>query len=243
LAGVGTNRYAYAGNDPVNKADANGHGWLADVARSIARSIFGAGSGTASRQAIEHAATSAAERSLTNGMRSLADQAKSVAWKQEQALAKRDLRGTRKWSDAERKELLLTGRVKGYEADHIFNVKHNPEIAGDPDNIQFLTKAEHIKRHSDNGGTANQISGTRLFRGDMYRNATGQDIPGSGASMRTYEQVKIEAQNAAQRALDSANRTYLGSTGAAVLGAINAYGEFEDATGFGCIATCMTDAN
>jgi RHS repeat-associated protein len=25
LAGVGTNRYAYAGNDPVNKADANGH--------------------------------------------------------------------------------------------------------------------------------------------------------------------------------------------------------------------------
>jgi RHS repeat-associated protein len=28
LAGVGTNRYAYAGNDPVNKADANGHCWI-----------------------------------------------------------------------------------------------------------------------------------------------------------------------------------------------------------------------
>ncbi len=25
LAGVGTNRYAYAGNDPVNKSDPNGH--------------------------------------------------------------------------------------------------------------------------------------------------------------------------------------------------------------------------
>ena len=40
LAGVGTNRYAYAGNDPVNKADANGHGWLADVAKSIVIPAF-----------------------------------------------------------------------------------------------------------------------------------------------------------------------------------------------------------
>jgi A nuclease of the HNH/ENDO VII superfamily with conserved WHH len=31
LAGVGTNRYAYAGNDPVNKSDANGHSWLSDL--------------------------------------------------------------------------------------------------------------------------------------------------------------------------------------------------------------------
>jgi RHS repeat-associated protein len=28
LAGVGTNRYAYAGNDPVNKSDPNGHCWI-----------------------------------------------------------------------------------------------------------------------------------------------------------------------------------------------------------------------
>ena len=27
LPGVGTNRYAYAGNDPVNKSDPNGHTW------------------------------------------------------------------------------------------------------------------------------------------------------------------------------------------------------------------------
>ena len=31
LPGVGTNRYAYAGNDPVNKADANGHNWLKEA--------------------------------------------------------------------------------------------------------------------------------------------------------------------------------------------------------------------
>ncbi|WP_275789082.1 RHS repeat-associated core domain-containing protein [Pararhizobium gei] len=28
MEGVGTNRYAYAGNDPVNKSDPNGHAWL-----------------------------------------------------------------------------------------------------------------------------------------------------------------------------------------------------------------------
>jgi RHS repeat-associated protein len=31
LAGVGTNRYAYAGNDPVNKSDANGHSFWDSV--------------------------------------------------------------------------------------------------------------------------------------------------------------------------------------------------------------------
>ena len=35
LLGVGTNRYAYAGNDPVNKSDPNGHaGWF--VAAGVA---------------------------------------------------------------------------------------------------------------------------------------------------------------------------------------------------------------
>lgn len=198
---------------------------------------------TQRKQLPERSVTSATERSLTNGMRALADQAKNLAWRQEQALVKRGIKGTRDWRPHELKELLLNGSVKGYEADHIFNKAHHPEIAGDPDNIQFLTKAEHTARHSANGGTAKQITGTQLFRGDIYRRATGEEIPGAGASLRTYEQVKMVAQNAAQRALDSANRTYLGSAGAAVLGAINAYGEFEDATGIGCIATCMTDAN
>jgi RHS repeat-associated protein len=46
--GVGTNRYAYAGNDPVNKADPNGHNWLSDAVSSIANAVsnfFGGGGG------------------------------------------------------------------------------------------------------------------------------------------------------------------------------------------------------
>ena len=40
LPGVGTNRYAYAGNDPINKSDPNGHIWGAVVAGITA--VFGA---------------------------------------------------------------------------------------------------------------------------------------------------------------------------------------------------------
>ena len=243
MAGVGTNRYAYAGNDPVNKSDANGHGWIADIARAIGRSVLGAGQGSARRGAIDRIVNAAAEKSMKNGMRNLTEQAKNRAWQQERELLKRELRGTREWTDAERKELLKNGYVKNYHADHINNVKHHPEIAGDPDNIQFLTASEHTKRHQANGGTANQITGKMVFRGDMYRQATGNEIPGFNISQLTYAQVEMNAQNAAQIAMENANRSYLGTAGAAVLGAINAYGAFEDATGFGCIATCMTGAH
>jgi RHS repeat-associated protein len=53
--GVGTNRYAYAQNDPVNKADPNGHNWFTDAVSAIGNAISnffsgggggGAGSGT-----------------------------------------------------------------------------------------------------------------------------------------------------------------------------------------------------
>jgi RHS repeat-associated protein len=39
LAGVGTNRYAYAQNDPVNKADPNGHNWLSDAVSAVVNAI------------------------------------------------------------------------------------------------------------------------------------------------------------------------------------------------------------
>ena len=45
LEGVGTNRYAYAGNDPVNKADNNGHAASADDAGSDASPSSDGGDG------------------------------------------------------------------------------------------------------------------------------------------------------------------------------------------------------
>jgi RHS repeat-associated protein len=48
MPGVGTNRYAYAQNDPVNKADPNGHNWFTDAVSAVANAIsnfFGGGGG------------------------------------------------------------------------------------------------------------------------------------------------------------------------------------------------------
>lgn len=73
------------------------------------------------------------------------------AWKKEQDLVRRTGRGTRNWTKAEKKELLETGKVKGYEGHHINSVKDNPHLAGDPRNIKFVKgRAEHLKEHGGN---------------------------------------------------------------------------------------------
>jgi RHS repeat-associated protein len=46
LAGVGTNRYAYAGNDPVGKSDPNGHNWFTDAWSSFTSWASGGGAGS-----------------------------------------------------------------------------------------------------------------------------------------------------------------------------------------------------
>lgn len=64
------------------------------------------------------------------------------AWGQEQKLVSLTGRGTRKWIAAERRELLATGRVKGYEGHHINSVKSHPGLAGNPNNIRFMTGSQ-----------------------------------------------------------------------------------------------------
>ena len=79
----------------------------------------------------------------------LRQQAVDRAWEREVELV-RDGKGTRQWTAEEQKELLEKGRVEGYHGHHMQSVKINPENAGNPDNIQFLTRDEHIKgAHKD----------------------------------------------------------------------------------------------
>ncbi len=72
------------------------------------------------------------------------------AWKQEQQMVIEKGYGTRNWTNAELKELKETGKVKGYQGHHINNVKDHPLMAGDPNNIEFLNKAEHLDAHGGN---------------------------------------------------------------------------------------------
>jgi hypothetical protein len=68
LAGVGTNRYAYAGNDPVNKSDANGHtfgSWLSGLLNSLtggSNAPSGSGTGGMAASKTDRAIKSGADK-------------------------------------------------------------------------------------------------------------------------------------------------------------------------------------
>ena len=80
------------------------------------------------------------------------DRQKAVrdAWNRERELVGKG-KVTVDWSAEQQKELMETGRVKGYEGQHMKSVNEYPEYAGSAENIQFLTHKEHIEAH--NSGT------------------------------------------------------------------------------------------
>jgi RHS repeat-associated protein len=249
MPGVGTNRYAYAGNDPVNKADANGHGWLSDLARSVVNSIFSSGGRSGVREGAESVGRRAAEHSLQRSFSSLANYARSEAWRQEAALVRAGHRGSREWSKEERKELIRHGRVSNYDAHHINSRNSSPELIGNPDNIEFLRGGrggDHGALHRANGGTRQPTSGSLIDRAAAYQRQTGRSLPGAphpSESYAAYQRALDSASSEAKSAIFSSNKSNIGTVGAYVILGIEAYGEFEDQTGFGCAITCMTDAH
>ena len=68
-----------------------------------------------------------------------------LAWAAEKELvSKPPHRGTRDWTADEIVELLTTGKVNGYEGHHINSALYSPSLAGEPNNIIFYSKAEHL---------------------------------------------------------------------------------------------------
>ncbi len=74
----------------------------------------------------------------------LSQSAISKAWQAERLEV--ELGGnSNNWTKAQRKELLETGRVKGYEGNHQQSVKYHSEEQANPDNIQFYSHEYHLK--------------------------------------------------------------------------------------------------
>ncbi|HET6231892.1 MAG TPA: RHS repeat-associated core domain-containing protein, partial [Longimicrobiaceae bacterium] len=83
-----------------------------------------------------------AEREIAQGMQAeraalAAARRRAVrqAWSQEAEMVERTGEGTRRWTRAERQELLERGRVEGIHGHHINSVKAAPHLAGNPNNI------------------------------------------------------------------------------------------------------------
>ena len=106
------------------------------------------------------------------------------AWERERELVRRG-RGTREWDMKEQKQLLKTGRVKGYQGHHMKSVSKYPQYADDPKNIQFLSARkennEHLKAHK--GDYRNESNG-------RYNVKSGKIRPmneGNPRAMNSYE--------------------------------------------------------
>ncbi len=57
---------------------------------------------------------------------------------------------SRVWTESEIDELIVNGKVKGYHGHHMKSVKGYPKLAGNSNNIQFLTRYEHLAAHKGN---------------------------------------------------------------------------------------------
>lgn len=79
-----------------------------------------------------------------------------LAWEREQELV-RVGKGTRDWTKKQQQDILDPDKGKAYdeevrafEGQHMKSVAEYPEYRSNPDNIQFLTKAEHLEAHKGN---------------------------------------------------------------------------------------------
>lgn len=77
-----------------------------------------------------------------------------VAWIKEQELIQEG-KGTREWTPEQQKDILEKGRAyddsgKAFEGQHMKSAEKYPEYQGEPGNIQFLTRTEHLKAHDGN---------------------------------------------------------------------------------------------
>lgn len=76
-------------------------------------------------------------------MKQYKKQALMNAWEHEQELVSLGHSGTREWSEAERIELLETGKINGYEGRYIHKrIENHLHLATNPDNIIFIKIGE-----------------------------------------------------------------------------------------------------
>ncbi len=99
----------------------------------------------------------------------LSNKAIKEAWIHEQALVAQG-KGTRDWTTQQQADILTKGKAfdengRAFQGHHMKNVKDHPEHQGKWENIQFLSRDEHIKAHNNN--FRNKTNG-------MYDHKTGK---------------------------------------------------------------------
>lgn len=76
------------------------------------------------------------------------------AWNKEKELVQEG-KGTRDWTPKQQQDILEKGKAYdedgvAFQGQHMKSAEMYPEYQGDPRNIQFLTRAEHLEAHNGN---------------------------------------------------------------------------------------------
>jgi RHS repeat-associated protein len=210
--GVGANRYAYAQGDPVNKSDRNGQNAnpsdpdhehekdghnAKEASKSKGEQTAGIG-GAAGKHGFRGAAHALRDAAARKALEAARRAAIRDAWREERNLVQHYGPGTVGWTKAEQRELLDTGRVKGYVGHHRNNVAHNPILARDPNNIGFMKADAHIDLHMERGGFQNPTKGDLVDRsinpitGDKIAQAPRGDVSSWGSKALSAAAVTLE---------------------------------------------------
>lgn len=102
------------------------------------------------------------------------DRQKAVrdAWAREKELINQG-KGTVDWTADQQREIQETGRVKGYEGQHMKSCSQYPVYAKEADNIQLLSHEDHLAAHNCEG----QQGGYRNPTNGYYDARTGSMEP------------------------------------------------------------------
>ena len=105
----------------------------------------------------------------------LSQSAISKAWQAERLEVELGGKGTNNWTKAQKKELLNTGRVKGYEGNHQQGVKSHSEEQANPDNIKFYSHEDHLKV-VHRGNYKNESNGPMYNRRQAINSAKRRNV-------------------------------------------------------------------
>lgn len=77
-----------------------------------------------------------------------------AAWSKEKELVHKG-KGTREWTPKQQRDILEKGKAYdeggiAFQGQHMKSAEMYPEYQGNPGNIQFLTRAEHLEAHNGN---------------------------------------------------------------------------------------------
>ena len=117
------------------------------------------------------------------------------AWQRERTLVMNGA-GTRDWTPKQQRSILLHGKAygsegKAFQGHHMQSVASYPQYQNKADNIQFLSKTEHLKAHYGNFRT--QTNG-------FYDYATGETINFNTQCYTPCKKIQLSRTTLARKA-------------------------------------------